>query len=58
MESSNTGLVDTFNDRDTSFTIKSTNNKSIRRVMDLDKSDITLPEFRLDMGKNSDDILK
>ena len=54
----NTDLIDTINDRDTSFTIGAGKNKSIRRVMDLDKSAITLPEFRLDMEKNSDDILR
>lgn len=33
-------------------------NKSIRRVNDITLKDITLPEFKLNMDRNSDDLLR
>jgi hypothetical protein len=47
--------TDSLNDRDNSFNGKQ---KSIRRVADLERNDINLPNFRLDYEKNTDDLLR
>jgi hypothetical protein len=31
--------------------------KSIRRINDLNKNDVSLPDFKLNMDKSSDDII-
>lgn len=55
IKSKKSEMADSYNDREETMP---KNNKSIRRVMDIDHTAINIPDFKIDINQNSDDILK